>query len=160
MYLVPLRKINKDKRNQGSFTIQDTNTIAYGKCYTLEFLKNISFSNLDNVVIAYKDRAVMFAHGTGQEIGLIANFFPVQPQIFQLANKQKSHVSFQALQTITEEYLGCNGSTTETEFYSCAKRAFASEMITNGMNCTLPMISNILEQGPDMPYCRDNVTSG
>ena len=131
----------------GVYQIHSTNTITLGRCYTLEFLPNITFSNLDNVVLVYKGKINIFAHGRGQEIGFVANFFPVQPQVFQLSNQQKSHVSLEAMQTITEEYLGCNASTLELQFYKCAKVILSQILLENEITCTLPMISYLLPTG-------------
>ena len=144
----------------GVFQVHDLHTIHRGKCYTIEFLKNITFSSLDNVLITYQAETLFFAHGRGQEIGFIANFFPVQPRVFFLKDKQTSHVSFEAMETITEQYLGCDETIEETDFYQCAKSALAEEMVEKmGANCTLPMISNILPSKPGFPYCNSNFSA-
>ena len=146
--------------DNGVFQVLDLHTIHRGKCYTLEFFPNITFSPLDNVLMTYKAEALVFAHGRGQEIGLIANFFPLQPQVFHLKDEQTYHVSFEAMQTITEHYLGCDESVNETDFYECAKLALAQEMVEKkGVECTLPMLSNILPSKSDLPYCQSNQTA-
>ena len=142
----------------GVFQVHDLHTIHRGKCYTLEFFPNITFSSLDNVMITYQSETLFFAHGRGQEIGFIANFFPLQPEVFHLKDKQTYHVSFEPMETITEQYLGCDESVNETDFYECAKLALAKEMVAKGVECTLPMISNILPT-KDLPYCPNNLTA-
>ena len=75
--------------NQSSykvFNIMTLNTLNLGKCYTVEFPERIHFYALDNVILTFKTKVLLFLHGIGQNVGIIGQFYPAEaePTVYTL----------------------------------------------------------------------------
>ena len=105
---------------------------------------NIYLTAADNVLVYFKRNVNLFIHGRGQDIGLVANYFPVQPMVYPLSVNQIHKLDFQAGETINDEILGCNGNIDEGDYYRCAKNVIAKKLkMKPSPGCTVPMFSNI-----------------
>ena len=62
------------------------NTSNLGKCYTVEFPERIHFYALDNVILTFKTKVLLFLHGIGQNVGIIGQFYPAEaePTVYTL----------------------------------------------------------------------------
>ena len=86
-------------------------------------------------------------HGLNQDIGLLANYFPVEPIVYPLQINQIHKIDFQAQKTHIDESLGCNKKVNEEDYYGCAKDVIARNLQSNPKpGCTVPMFSNLFRQ--------------
>ena len=82
-----------------------------------------------------------------QDIGLLANYFPVEPIVYPLQINQIHKIDFQAQNTHIDESLGCNTKVNEEDYYGCAKDVIARNLQINPKpGCTVPMFSNLFRQ--------------
>ena len=86
-------------------------------------------------------------HGLNQDIGLLANYFPVEPIVYPLQINQIHKIDFQAQKTNIDESLGCSTKVNEEDYYGCAKDIIARNLQINPKpGCTVPMFSNLFRQ--------------
>ena len=98
------------------------NTIRYGYVQSgceiiFPSYCNIYLTAADNVLVYFKRNVNLFIHGRGQDIGLLANYFPVQPMVYPLSVNQIHKLDFQAGEETDDEVLGCNANIEEKDYY-------------------------------------------
>ena len=136
---------------QNIFDVVPVSTIHFGRCYNLHPKKSSIFYAFDNIVIIYKRDFNLFLHGSGQEIGIIGNFYPVKPKFIQLQKYAYYKLDFQAKELRIDEDLDCNPKITEEDYYSCLKNVISDNfktIVKKGERCTVPMLSYVLRR-----YC-------
>ncbi len=119
------------------------NTLHYGRCYTIEFSQDSKFDQFDNLIVTFKRDINVFLHGLGQNLGIIANFFPVEPEVYLLEIGHWYKLDLQAKEIISDTILGCQPQVTEASYYACAKDVIRQEM-QNGTDCKVPMYLNVI----------------
>ena len=121
--------------------------IGLSKTICIQCPYNHSLLAADNVIIYFKRSINLFIHGLNQEIGLLANYFPVEPIVYPLQINQIHKIDFQAQKTHIDESLGCNTKVNEEDYYGCAKDVIARNLQINPKpGCTVPMFSNLFRQ--------------
>ena len=66
------------------FDISPLNTLNHGKCYTISFRNTTYFYAMDNLLLGFKTKLLLFLHGLGQNLGIITHFYAVIPDIYVL----------------------------------------------------------------------------
>lgn len=123
------------------FQIKPLSTLHNGRCYTLEFSPQIQFFETDNIIIYFKRNINLYIHGRGQEIGLIANFFPVEPAVYTLNVQHLHKLDFSQLEKV--DILGCQESVKEEDYYHCFKKEVKAKELL-GKQCLVPMFESIV----------------
>ena len=149
-------KILNDSNCHNVYSIIPLNTIHFGRCYTIELSRKSKFYAFDNVVLVFKRDVNVLIHGLGQEIGIIGNFFPVDPSIYHLTKNTHNKVNFHVIHDITDSNLGCDDKIDEDDYYKCTKDTIEKNITTwthprfrsisgnSGIPCMVPMYSYIL----------------
>ncbi len=77
----------------------------------------------------------------GQEIGIVADFFPVEPSVYALDVSHLHKLDFRVVEKLSDEVLGCNSQINEVDFYRCAKSTISKQIGANSGpdSCKVPM---------------------
>ena len=97
------------------------------------------------LIRAFSSRALLIlkrpTNILGQEIGLVADFFPVEPSVYALDVSHLHKLDFRVVEKLSDEVLGCNSQINEVDFYKCAKSAISKQIVANSGpdSCKVPM---------------------